>query len=365
MNLYILKSYIDNKERFPLLPGFIPDRSCDFPELRYNDVIYKCSVDEKDIVNIEYPYIYVKVNAPGLKLNIVDPDDEKIEDLLHLKGAAISIGVNSRPDPILRKAACANPCDAYLYAKRVDKEPSNETRIAACGSANFSYLYAKDIDEAPLDETRCGVAYSPEYCYFYARDVVKGRDKKLEEFIVNGPHYAFMYIAEICGGFCPDGMLDKIKIDCQNVIDAATYLGTSDRLREIAAQDPIRSRVYAEEIDHGPNDITRLGALQAPATAYYYAAKIDKCPRDDTRKAASQNPVISELYARDVDGGFHPVTYVGALNGIESAKDYIRDFIANKTKLMNEILIDNSYTSDLILLNAKHEAMEMYPEYFS
>jgi hypothetical protein len=53
-----------------------------------------------------------------------------------------------------RTIACEAPKTAYLYAKEVDKKPTDETRTAACKTSYFAYWYAFDVDKKPTEETR-------------------------------------------------------------------------------------------------------------------------------------------------------------------------------------------------------------------
>jgi hypothetical protein len=162
---------------------------------------------------------------------------------------------------IIRTAACNDPLFAYMYAREVDKKPTDETRTAACQDSRYTYCYARDIDKKPTDETRTAACKDPEFAYMYARDI----DKK-----------------------------------------------PTDETRTAACKEPIYAYLYAKYVDNGPTDETRIGACQHPEWAYNYAIEVDKKPTEATRTAACQNPSYAYKYARDIDQTPTEETRIGA-----------------------------------------------------
>jgi hypothetical protein len=165
---------------------------------------------------------------------------------------------------IIRKAACKRPCYAYMYAKNVDKNPTDETKTAASRDPYYAYWYVKYVDKNPTDKIRTAVCKEPVCAYEYARDVDKKPTDETRTAACKKLEYAYYYARDV----------DK---------------KPTDETRTVACKSPCYAYMYARDVDQKSTDETRTAACKEPGYAYRYAIAVDKEPTAETRTAALKN----------------------------------------------------------------------------
>jgi hypothetical protein len=100
----------------------------------------------------------------------------------------------------------------------------------------------------------------------------------------------------------------------------------------VSRHHPLAARYYAEVIDRGPHDETRIGASRSPEHALIYALEIDKAPHPVTRRGVMQ-PDLDAIakeghdsrkwayrYMNEVDCGPRPDLRAWLLQGNDAAQ---------------------------------------------
>jgi hypothetical protein len=174
---------------------------------------------------------------------------------------------------IIRTASCKEPRWAYLYARSVDKKPTDETRTAACNDPEWAYVYALNVDQKPTVETKVVACKDPRCAYEYAMYVDKKPTDETRAVACKSSCYAYYYARDV----------DK---------------KPTDETRTVACKFASYAYEYARYVDKKPTDETRTAACKFSFYAYWYALHVDQKPTAETRIGVSEDEYWKEQYER-------------------------------------------------------------------
>lgn len=110
----------------------------------------------------------------------------------------------------LRVTACKKPCDAYYFARDVDKGPHPDTLRAVIeagpGDTHYARYYAAEVmplgsietpDNTFLDALRTAACQSPYYALGFALLVDRGPHPETRAAVLKSAHYALLYATEV------------------------------------------------------------------------------------------------------------------------------------------------------------------------